>query len=73
MKELVENYQRESLRGYNKDLDTRLLFPVSRFNDYVDEELGGASADQKSVLDKLQEVNRNYLEKSTKYDSFYDE
>jgi len=73
VKELVENYQRESLRGYNKDLDTRLLFPVSRFNDYVDEELGGASADQKSVLDKLQEVNRNYLEKSTKYDSFYDE
>ena len=27
---LIENYQRESLRDYNKDLDTRLLYPVSR-------------------------------------------
>lgn len=26
---LVLHYQRESLRDYNKDLDTRLLFPVS--------------------------------------------
>ena len=60
------------MKGYNKDLDTRLLFPVSRFNDYVDEELGGASADLESVLQKLREVNRDYLEKSTKYDSYYD-
>jgi len=29
--QLVEFYKRESLRDYNKDLDTKLLFPVSRF------------------------------------------
>jgi phosphoinositide-3-kinase regulatory subunit len=29
---LIENYQKESLKGYNKDLDTRLLYPVSRFD-----------------------------------------
>lgn len=29
---LIEYYQKESLRDYNKDLDTRLLYPVSRYN-----------------------------------------
>jgi len=38
--ELIGHYQRESLGDYNSDLDTRLLFPVSRFHDYVDEEFG---------------------------------
>ena len=40
--ELIGHYQRESMGDYNSDLDTRLLYPVSRFHDYVDEELGGA-------------------------------
>lgn len=31
--ELVEFYQRESLKEYNKDLDTKLLFPVSKYQD----------------------------------------
>ena len=34
--------------------------------------LGGASADVESVLSKLRDVNRAYLEKSSKYDSYYD-
>ena len=42
MVELIGHYQRESMGDYNSDLDTRLLYPVSRFHDYVDEELGGA-------------------------------
>ena len=70
--ELITFYQRESLGKYNSDLDTRLLFPVSRFQDYVDEELGVATADVDSILTKLREVNRAYLEKSSKYDNFYD-
>jgi phosphoinositide-3-kinase regulatory subunit len=70
--ELIGHYQRESLGDYNSDLDTRLLFPVSRFHDYVDEELGGASADVESVLAKLRDVNRAYLEKSSRYDSYYE-
>jgi phosphoinositide-3-kinase regulatory subunit len=70
--ELVNFYQRESLRDYNKDLDTRLLFPVSRFHEYVDEELGGPGADVDSVLQRLREVNRAYLEKSNAYDRYYE-
>lgn len=71
--ELIGHYQRESLGDYNSDLDTRLLFPVSRFHDYVDEELGGAGcADIDSVLTKLRDVNRAYLEKSSRYDSYYE-
>ncbi len=27
---LIENYQTQSLKDYNKDLDTKLLYPVSR-------------------------------------------
>ncbi len=54
------------------DLDTRLLYPVSRYHDYVDEELGGAFANVESIRQKLREVNRAYLEKSSKYDSFYE-
>ena len=34
--------------------------------------LGGAGADVESVLTKLREVNRAYLEKSSRYDSYYE-
>ena len=70
--ELIQYYQRESLGNYNSDLNTCLLFPVSRFHDYVDEELGVATADVDQILTKLREVNRAYLEKSRTYDNFYD-
>lgn len=45
---------------------------MSRHQDFVDEELGGPCADVDSVLLKLREVNRAYLEKSSRYDSFYE-
>lgn len=70
--ELIQYYQKESLGDYNSDLNTRLLYPVSRFQDYVDEEFGGPCADVESVLKKLKDVNRAYLEKSSKYDNFYE-
>lgn len=68
--ELIQYYQQHSLGDYNSDLDTKLLYAVSRRNDYGDEELGG---DVGSVLDKLQIVNRAYLEKSSTYDKHYEE
>ncbi len=71
--ELVTKYQRESLQDYNKDLDTRLLYPVSRFQEDVDEELGGAGADVEKVLLKLKDVNAAYLERSKAYDRFYED
>lgn len=79
--ELVEFYQRESLKEYNKDLDTRLLYPVSRFNQEPDVDVdetslaaeGGGIVDTEKVLLKLKEINRNYLERSKLYDKYYDE
>ena len=70
--ELVEFYQRESLKEYNKDLDTRLLYPVSKNTQDADVDVdetslaaeGGGVVDTEKVLTKLKEINRNYLERS---------
>ena len=42
--DLVEFYQRESLKEYNATLDTRLLYPVSRVQDerFEDEDISEA-------------------------------
>ena len=79
--ELVEFYQRQSLKEYNKDLDTRLLYPVSRFTQEVDVDVdetglaaeGGGIVDTDKVLIKLKDINRNYLERSKLYDKYYEE
>lgn len=79
--ELVEFYQRESLKEYNKDLDTRLLYPVSRFTQEADVDVdetslaaeSGGVVDTDKVLLKLKEINANYLKQSKKYDMYYDE
>jgi phosphoinositide-3-kinase regulatory subunit len=65
--ELVEFYQRESLKEYNPTLDTRLLYAVSRAQDerFEDEdgEVGGVLNAEK-VANKLRIVNATYLNKS---------
>lgn len=78
--ELVEFYQRESLKEYNKDLDTRLLYAVSKFTQEADVDVDetslaaeGGIVDTDKVLLKLKEINRNYLERSKLYDKHYDE
>lgn len=79
--ELVEFYQRESLKEYNKDLDTRLLYPVSKNTQDADVDVdetsfaaeSGGVVDTEKVLIKLKEINRNYLERSKQYDKYYDE
>ena len=55
---------------YNKTLDTRLLYPVSRY--HQDVEMVGHGADVEKVQIKLKEINRNYLEKSKLYDKYYE-
>ncbi len=65
--ELVEFYQRESLKEYNPALDTRLLHPVSRTQqDGFDDEDGdvGGIVDLEKVAVKLRNINATYLEKS---------
>ena len=68
--ELVAFYQNVSLREYNRTLDTRLLYPVSRYQQDV--EVVGGGADLEKVEMKLKEINRNYLEKSRLYDKYYE-
>ena len=70
MPELVSFYQTTSLKEYNRTLDTRLLYPVSRYQQDV--ELVGHGADVEKVQIKLKEINRNYLEKSKLYDKYYE-
>jgi len=80
--QLVEFYKRESLKEYNKDLDTRLLYPISRFATGTDldiEDSGlleyteGGSTDVDKILHKLKEINCNYQEYSKLYDRCYDD
>ena len=49
---------------------TRLLYPVSRYQQDV--ELVGHGADVEKVQMKLKEINRSYLEKSKLYDKYYE-
>jgi len=71
--DLVTFYQQVSLREYNKTLDTRLLYPVSRYQQDVDAGDVGGVADLVKVERKLKEINRNYLERSKLYDKYYEE
>ena len=68
--DLVSFYQNTSLKEYNRTLDTRLLYPVSKYQQDV--ELVGHGADVEKVQGKLKEINRSYLEKSKLYDKLYE-
>jgi len=71
--ELVEYYQNSSLKDYNRTLDTRLLYPVSRAGYQQEVEVIGGVVDREKVEIKLKEINRAYLEKSKMYDKFYED
>ncbi|XP_023322657.1 phosphatidylinositol 3-kinase regulatory subunit alpha [Eurytemora carolleeae] len=68
--DLVAYYQKTSLKDYNKTLDTRLIFAVSRYQQDVDV---GGGADHEKIILKLKEINKNYHEKSKQYDQFYEQ
>lgn len=70
--DLVQYYQKNSLKDYNKTLDTRLIFPVSRYQQDVDADVGGV-ADIEKVICGLKEINENYHLKSKKYDAYFEQ
>ncbi|XP_035700086.1 phosphatidylinositol 3-kinase regulatory subunit alpha-like isoform X1 [Branchiostoma floridae] len=67
--ELIQHYRKESLAQYNCKLDVRLTYPVSKIQQ-GDEGVEGSSVDM--VGKKLQELNKEYLDKSKQYDQLYE-
>ncbi|UYV65731.1 PIK3R3 [Cordylochernes scorpioides] len=66
--ELINCHLNTSLRQYNRTLDVKLLYPVSRFHQ-GEEEVG----DVEAVTQKLMAVNCNYQVRSRLYDQHYEE
>ncbi|XP_013780715.1 phosphatidylinositol 3-kinase regulatory subunit alpha-like isoform X1 [Limulus polyphemus] len=69
--ELINYYRSVPLSQYNRTLDLKLLYPLSRFQQAEDEEEN--SVDLEIVAQKLMEVNKEYLHKTKQYDQFYED
>uniref|UniRef100_A0A8D0CRX1 Phosphoinositide-3-kinase, regulatory subunit 2 (beta) n=1 Tax=Sander lucioperca TaxID=283035 RepID=A0A8D0CRX1_SANLU len=65
--ELINHYRHESLAQYNAKLDTRLLYPVSKYQQVVKEN------SIEEVGEQLKVYHEQYQEKSREYDSLYEE
>ncbi|XP_061549431.1 phosphatidylinositol 3-kinase regulatory subunit beta isoform X4 [Phycodurus eques] len=65
--ELINHYRHESLAQYNAKLDTKLLFPVSKYQQMVKEN------SIEEVGEQLKVYHEQYQEKSREYDTLYDE
>ncbi|KAK7479856.1 hypothetical protein BaRGS_00028936, partial [Batillaria attramentaria] len=65
--DLVQHYQSNSLAMYNRTLDTRLVYPVSRSQGMENELLEDVSEEVKNLV----EVNRQYLDRRARYDQLY--
>uniref|UniRef100_A0A8C2HXD9 Phosphoinositide-3-kinase, regulatory subunit 2 (beta) n=1 Tax=Cyprinus carpio TaxID=7962 RepID=A0A8C2HXD9_CYPCA len=67
--ELINHYRHESLAQYNAKLDTRLLFPVSKYQQ--DQVVKEDSVE--AVGEQLKVYHEQYQEKSREYDVLYEE
>ncbi|CAL8311795.1 unnamed protein product [Gadus morhua 'NCC'] len=65
--ELIHHYRHESLAQYNAKLDTRLLYPISKYQQLVKEN------SIEEVGEQLKVYHEQYQEKSRDYDSLYEE
>ncbi|XP_008431680.1 phosphatidylinositol 3-kinase regulatory subunit beta isoform X1 [Poecilia reticulata] len=65
--ELINHYHHESLAQYNAKLDTKLLYPISKFQQLVKEN------SIEEVGEQLKVYHEQYQEKSREYDSLYEE
>ncbi|XP_046906279.1 phosphatidylinositol 3-kinase regulatory subunit beta isoform X1 [Hypomesus transpacificus] len=67
--ELIQHYHHESLAQYNPKLDTRLLYPISKYQQ--DQVVKEDSVD--AVGEQLKIYHDQYQEKSREYDALYKE
>uniref|UniRef100_A0A673BU01 Phosphoinositide-3-kinase, regulatory subunit 2 (beta) n=1 Tax=Sphaeramia orbicularis TaxID=375764 RepID=A0A673BU01_9TELE len=65
--ELINHYRHESLAQYNAKLDTKLLYPVSKYQQLVKEN------SIEEVGEQLKVYHEQYQDKSREYDSLYEE
>lgn len=65
--ELINHYRHESLAQYNAKLDTKLLYPVSKYQQLVKEN------SIEEVGEQLKVYHDQFQEKSREYDSLYEE
>ncbi|XP_054623690.1 phosphatidylinositol 3-kinase regulatory subunit beta [Dunckerocampus dactyliophorus] len=65
--ELINHYRHESLAQYNAKLDTKLLYPVSKYQQLVKEN------SIEEVGEQLKVYHEQYQEKSREYDALYEE
>lgn len=64
--DLIEYYRDVSLCNYNKLLDVKLVYPVSRYKETDDEAVG--TADLTKLVHRFVEVHRDYMEKTHDFD-----
>lgn len=67
--DLVDFYRSESLAQYNRTLDVKLLYPVSKYPQDEEE----SNVDTQMVCDKLLKIHREYLTKAKQYDQYYED
>uniref|UniRef100_A0A3B4AXJ9 Uncharacterized protein n=1 Tax=Periophthalmus magnuspinnatus TaxID=409849 RepID=A0A3B4AXJ9_9GOBI len=65
--DLIQHYRHESLAQYNTKLDTKLLYPVSKYQQLVKE------TSIEEVGEQLKVYHEQYQDKSREYDSLYEE
>uniref|UniRef100_A0A3Q2P035 Phosphoinositide-3-kinase, regulatory subunit 2 (beta) n=1 Tax=Fundulus heteroclitus TaxID=8078 RepID=A0A3Q2P035_FUNHE len=65
--ELINHYRHESLAQYNAKLDTKLLYPIPKFQQLVKEN------SIEEVGEQLKVYHEQFQEKSREYDSLYEE
>ncbi|XP_041847274.1 phosphatidylinositol 3-kinase regulatory subunit gamma-like [Melanotaenia boesemani] len=65
--ELINHYRHESLAQYNTKLDTKLLYPISKYQQLVKEN------SIEEVGEQLKVYHEQFQEKSREYDTLYEE
>uniref|UniRef100_UPI0037E773CD phosphatidylinositol 3-kinase regulatory subunit beta-like n=1 Tax=Semicossyphus pulcher TaxID=241346 RepID=UPI0037E773CD len=68
MVDLIQYYQNKSLAQYNSKLDTRLLYPISRYQ----QQQVVMEVDIDAVGEQLRVLQEQYKEKSKEYDHLYE-